>query len=380
MAYLPTTSAAVRVRSVLPAHPWKKVRISSMKFIDEAKIYVKAGDGGRGCVSFRREKFVPRGGPDGGDGGHGGNVVIRASLSRRTLLDLKYRQHHVAKHGGHGEGAKRTGRDSQDVEIVVPVGTVVRDAASGELLADLTADGIVFIVAKGGMGGRGNARFATATRQVPRFAQPGIPGEERWITLELKLLADVGVIGLPNVGKSTFVSRVSAARPKIADYPFTTLVPHLGVVRYGDQESFVIADIPGLIEGAHEGLGMGMQFLRHVERTAALLHIIDISQESYQSAWHDYTLINRELELFSPAMGEKRQVVAIGKIDLPVTRERMKKEVDTFAQKGIKIFAFSAATGEGVPEVLRELTILIPPSLPPAAEGSGANPPEEEAS
>ena len=377
MAYLPTTSAAVRVRSVLPAHPWKKVRISSMKFIDEAKIYVKAGDGGRGCVSFRREKFVPRGGPDGGDGGHGGNVVIRASLSRRTLLDLKYRQHHVAKHGGHGEGAKRTGRDSQDVEIVVPVGTVVRDAASGELLADLTADGIVFIVAKGGMGGRGNARFATATRQVPRFAQPGIPGEERWITLELKLLADVGVIGLPNVGKSTFVSRVSAARPKIADYPFTTLVPHLGVVRYGDQESFVIADIPGLIEGAHEGLGMGMQFLRHVERTAALLHIIDISQESYQSAWHDYTLINRELELFSPAMGEKRQVVAIGKIDLPVTRERMKKEVDTFAQKGIKIFAFSAATGEGVPEVLRELTILIPPSLPPAAEGSGANPPEE---
>ncbi len=380
MAYLLTTSAAVRVRSVLPAHPWKKVHSNSMKFIDEAKIYVKAGDGGRGCVSFRREKFVPRGGPDGGDGGHGGNVVIRASLSRRTLLDLKYRQHHVAKHGGHGEGSKRTGRDSQDVEIVVPVGTVVRDAASGELLADLTADGIVFIVAKGGMGGRGNARFATATRQVPRFAQPGIPGEERWITLELKLLADVGVIGLPNVGKSTFVSRVSAARPKIADYPFTTLVPHLGVVRYGDQESFVIADIPGLIEGAHEGLGMGMQFLRHVERTAALLHILDISQESYQSAWHDYTLINRELELFSPAMREKRQVVAIGKLDLPVTRERMKKEVDTFAQKGIKLFAFSAATGEGVPEVLRELTTLIPPSLPPAAEGSGANPPEEEAS
>ena len=380
MAHLLTTPAAFRVRSVPPAHPWKKVHVNSMKFIDEAKIYVKAGDGGRGCVSFRREKFVPRGGPDGGDGGHGGNVVIRASLSRRTLLDLKYRQHHVAKHGGHGEGSKRTGRDSADVEIVVPVGTTVRDAANGELLADMTADGDTFIVAKGGMGGRGNARFATATRQTPRFAQPGIPGEERWITLELKLLADVGVIGLPNVGKSTFVSRVSAARPKIADYPFTTLVPHLGVVRYGDQESFVIADIPGLIEGAHEGLGMGMQFLRHVERTAALLHILDISQESYRSAWHDYTLINRELELFSPAMRKKPQVVAIGKLDLPITRERMKKDIDTFAQNGIKLLVFSAATGEGVPEVLRELIALIPPSLPPAAEGSGANPPEEIAS
>ena len=377
MAHLLTTPAAFRFRSVPPAHPRKKVHVNSMKFIDEAKIYVKAGDGGRGCVSFRREKFVPRGGPDGGDGGHGGNVLIRASLSRRTLLDFKYRQHHVAKHGGHGEGAKRTGRDSADVEIVVPVGTVIRDAASGEILADMTADGATFIVAKGGMGGRGNARFATATRQAPRFAQPGIPGEERSITLELKLLADVGVIGLPNVGKSTFVSRVSAARPKIADYPFTTLVPHLGVVRYGDQESFVIADIPGLIEGAHEGSGMGMQFLRHVERTAALLHILDISQESYRSAWHDYELINRELELFSPAMRKKRQVVAIGKLDLPVTRQRLKKDVDTFAQNGIKLLAFSAATGEGVPEVLRELIALIPPTLPPAAEGSGANPPEE---
>ncbi len=380
MTYLLPTSAAVRVRGAPTRPSWKKVHVDSMKFIDEAKIYVKAGDGGRGCVSFRREKFVPRGGPDGGDGGHGGNVVIRASLSRRTLLDFKYRQHHVAKHGGHGEGAKRTGRDSADVEIVVPVGTVVRNAADGQILADLTADGAVFIVAKGGMGGRGNARFATATRQTPRFAQPGIPGEERWITLELKLLADVGVIGLPNVGKSTFVSRVSAARPKIADYPFTTLVPHLGVVRYGDEQSFVIADIPGLIEGAHEGLGMGMQFLRHVERTAALLHILDISQESYRSAWHDYTLINRELELFSPALRKKRQVVAIGKLDLPVTRERMKKDVDAFAKKGIKLLTFSAATGEGVPEVLRELITLIPPNLPATGEGSGANPSEEIAS
>ena len=332
-----------------------------MKFIDEAKIYVKAGDGGRGCVSFRREKFVPRGGPDGGDGGHGGDVIVRASLSRRTLLDLKFRQHHVAKHGGHGEGSKRTGKDSEDVEIVVPVGTLVRVADTGELLADLASDGSSFIVAKGGMGGRGNARFATATRQTPRFAQPGIPGEERWITMELKLLADVGIVGLPNVGKSTFISRVSAARPKIADYPFTTLVPHLGVVRYGEHESFVIADIPGLIKGAHEGMGMGMQFLRHIERTSVLLHIIDVSPEPHEGAWHDYELINRELELFSPDMRKKRQVVAIGKLDLPVARESWKDAVDIFAQKGIKLLAFSAATGEGVPEMLRELIALIPP-------------------
>jgi GTP-binding protein len=348
-----------------------------MKFIDEAKIYVKAGDGGRGCVSFRREKYVPRGGPDGGDGGRGGDVIIRASLARRTLLDFKFRQHHVAKHGGHGEGCKRTGKNSENVEIVVPVGTIVRDARTGEALSDLTSDGAVFVVAKGGMGGRGNARFATATRQTPRFAQPGIPGEEKWIALELKLLADVGIIGLPNVGKSTFISRVSAARPKIADYPFTTLVPHLGVVRYGDRESFVIADIPGLIEGAHDGLGMGTQFLRHVERTSALLHIVDISAEPYRGAWHDYETINRELELFDPAMLEKRQVVAISKLDLPVTRERMQKDIDTFIKKGIKLHPFSAATGEGVPEVLRELVTLIPPHLSPVGREYEKALPEE---
>jgi GTPase len=348
-----------------------------MKFIDEAKIYVKAGDGGRGCVSFRREKFVPRGGPDGGDGGHGGDVIVRASLSRRTLLDLKYRQHHVAKHGGHGEGSKRTGRDSDDVEIIVPVGTLVRDAETGELLVDLAADGASCIVAKGGMGGRGNARFATATRQTPRFAQPGIPGEERWITLELKLLADVGIVGLPNVGKSTFISRVSAARPKIADYPFTTLVPHLGVVQYGEHESFVIADIPGLIEGAHQGLGMGIRFLRHVERTSVLLHIIDISPEDHRGAWRDYELINRELGLFSPDMLKKPQIVAIGKTDLPATRERMKKEMDIFAKKGVKVFAFSSATGEGVPQLLREIVYRISRRQPPGEEGEREASPEE---
>ena len=327
-----------------------------MKFIDEAKIYVKAGDGGRGCVSFRREKFVPRGGPDGGDGGKGGDVVVRASSGRQTLLDLKYRQHHVVKHGGHGQGSNKTGKNSEDIEIPVPVGTIILDADTGEMLADLTADGDSFIVAKGGIGGRGNARFATSTNQAPRYAQPGIKGEERSIRLELKLLADVGIIGLPNVGKSTFISKVSAARPKIADYPFTTLVPNLGVVKFGNLETFVIADIPGLIKGAHEGMGMGIQFLRHVERTSVLLHILDISNESYISAWHDYETVNHELACFSPMLIEKPQVVAINKIDLLITRERIKKDIDIFEKKGVKVLAFSAVTGEGVSSVVNEIT------------------------
>ena len=330
-----------------------------MKFIDEAKIYIKAGDGGRGCVSFRREKFIPRGGPDGGAGGKGGDIIIRAACSHRTLLDLKYKQHHVAKHGGHGKGNNRTGKDSPDVEIIVPVGTLVKDVDTGEILADLAVDGQSFITAKGGIGGKGNAWFATSTNQAPHFAQEGIKGEERWITLELKLLADVGIIGLPNVGKSTFISKVSAAKPKIADYPFTTLVPHLGVVRYGDMETFVIADIPGLIKGAHEGMGMGMRFLRHIERTSVLLHILDISNETNSNAWQDFETVNSELALFSPSMMDKLQVIAINKIDLPVTRKSLKKEIDIFKEKGIKIFAFSAATGEGINAVIQEITKIL---------------------
>ena len=327
-----------------------------MKFIDEAKIYIHAGDGGRGCVSFRREKFIPRGGPDGGNGGKGGDIIMRAVSSHRTLLDLKYKQHHVAKHGGHGKGNNRTGGDSPDVEIIVPVGTLIKDAETHEILADLAVDGQIFIVAKGGIGGKGNAWFATATNQAPRYAQEGRKGEERWITLELKLLADVGIIGLPNVGKSTFISRVSAAKPKIADYPFTTLVPHLGVVQYGNLETFVIADIPGLIKGAHSGMGMGTRFLRHIERTSVLLHILDISNESYSDAWQDFETVNRELALFSPDLMEKPQVVAINKIDLPITRERIKKEIDIFERKGVKVLAFSAITGEGINTVINEIT------------------------
>ena len=335
------------------------LRVSAMKFIDEAKIFVKAGDGGRGCVSFRREKFVPRGGPDGGNGGKGGDIIIRAESSHRTLLDLKYKQHHVARHGGHGEGNNRTGRNSDDVEIIVPVGTLVKNADTGAILTDLRSDGQHFIVAKGGAGGKGNAWFATSTNQAPRYAQKGITGEERWIILELKLLADVGIIGLPNVGKSTFISKVSAARPKIADYPFTTLVPHLGVVKYGDMETFVIADIPGLIKGAHEGMGMGTRFLRHIERTSVLLHILDISDESHSDAWKDFETVNQELVLFNPSLMDKPQVVAINKIDLPVTRERIKKEIDLFEKKGVKVLAFSAATGEGTRNVIHEITKIL---------------------
>jgi len=325
-----------------------------MKFIDEAKIYVKGGDGGRGCVSFRREKYVPRGGPNGGDGGKGGDIVLVVSATHQTLLDLKYRQHHIAKHGGHGEGSDRTGRNSEDIRIPVPAGTVVKDAETGEVLADLVRDGETFIAARGGIGGRGNARFATPTNQAPRYAQPGMPGEERWLLLELKLLADIGIIGLPNAGKSTFISRVSAARPKIADYPFTTLTPNLGVVKVGDRAPFVVADIPGLIPGAHRGLGMGLKFLRHVERTSVLLHLIDLSGDA-APAGETMATINAELRHFSPALAAKPQVVAIGKTDLTDTRGRLGKAVDFLMQKGIKVYPFSSVTGEGLPALLHAL-------------------------
>jgi len=330
-----------------------------MKFIDEAKIYVKAGDGGRGCVSFRREKYVPKGGPDGGDGGKGGDVIIRASRGYRTLLHLKYNQHHVAKRGSHGEGSNRTGKNGQDAEVMVPVGTVVKDAESDTVLADLIEEGQAFIIAGGGLGGRGNARFATPTNRAPRYAQPGVEGEERWINLELKLLADAGIIGFPNVGKSTLISRISAAKPKIADYPFTTLTPNLGVVQYGNHESFVVADIPGLIEGAHLGMGLGTKFLRHVERTSVLVHIIDVAKEPYTGGWKDYEIINNELFRFSPSMAEKKQIVAINKCDLTVTKERLTEEIRKFRQNDINVFPISAVTGEGTKELIREIAISI---------------------
>jgi GTP-binding protein len=326
-----------------------------MRFVDEAKIYIKSGDGGQGCVSFRREKFVPRGGPDGGDGGKGGDIVAVASRSHRTLLDMKFNQHHLARRGGHGEGGNRTGRSSDDVQIVVPVGTVIQDMETGEILADMTEDGQRAILARGGKGGRGNARFKTATNQAPRYAQDGLPGEEKTVSLELKLIADVGTIGFPNVGKSTLIASVSAARPKIADYPFTTLKPNLGVVRLGNYKTFVIADIPGLIAGAHLGAGLGTKFLRHIERTSILLHIIDISKDPFTGAFEDFETINAELESFSPAVRAKPQIVAISKIDLTVTRERLEEQVAVFRERGIRVFPISAVTREGIEDLLQEI-------------------------
>jgi len=326
-----------------------------MKFVDEVKIYVKAGHGGSGCVSFRREKFVPKGGPDGGDGGKGGDVIFRATESHHTLLDLKYKQHQIAKNGGHGSGNHRTGKSAADLEIPVPVGTVIRNFDTGEELADLSENGGTFIAARGGIGGKGNAHFTTSTHQTPRFAQEGMEGEEFTLKLELKLLADVGIIGFPNAGKSTFISRVSAAKPKIADYPFTTLTPHLGVVKYRDNRSFVLADIPGLIPGAHEGLGMGDKFLKHVERTSLLLHILDISTEPHTDAWTNFTTINQELERYNPEMMEKPQIVALNKIDLPHVRDNAKKQVALFKKKGIILHTFSAVTGEGLKELLNKI-------------------------
>jgi len=305
-------------------------------------------------VSFRREKFVPRGGPDGGDGGKGGDIILMAREGLSTLLDLRYQQHYRAASGDHGQGKKKQGKSGDDLIISVPVGTLVKDAETGEILKDLTADGQRFVAIRGGRGGRGNARFATATRQAPRIAQPGEKGEQQRLQLELKLLADVGIVGRPNAGKSTLLRRVSAARPKVADYPFTTLVPCLGVVSYGDLKSFVMADIPGLIAGAHRGAGLGSRFLRHIERTSLLVHLVDISADPEGDAWRFYEEINEELGRFHPSLAEKPQIAVLNKIDLPVVRERISQIRDAFRQKGVDLLAISAWTGEGVEDVVRE--------------------------
>src|SRR5512144_733302 len=289
-----------------------------MRFIDEVKIHVQSGDGGAGCVSFRREKFVPLGGPDGGDGGKGGDIIFEVSSSISTLLDLRHRPHLKGGRGRNGMGKDRHGANGDDLKIMVPLGTVIKDAETGEVLADLTEPEGSIVLLKGGRGGQGNARFATATHKAPKFAQPGEPGEERWIRLELKLMADVGLLGFPSVGKSSLITKVSAARPKIADYPFTTLAPNLGVVQYKNYRSFVMADIPGLIEGAHAGTGLGHRFLKHVERTDILLHMLDLSWIPDRDPIDEYQGLNRELALFNPELAAKRQIVVVNKIDLPV--------------------------------------------------------------
>lgn len=324
-------------------------------FVDRIKIYAQAGDGGNGCVSFRREKYVPRGGPNGGNGGKGGDIVIMASHDLYTLLDQKYHQHYIAGRGAHGEGKNRHGRDGKDIIVKVPVGTMVYDFESGTLLADLIRDGEHVTVALGGRGGLGNAAFATSVNRAPKYAQPGAKGEARWLLLELKLLADVGIIGLPNAGKSTLISSVSAARPKIADYPFTTLSPNLGVVSYGRYKGFVMADIPGLIEGAHEGKGLGFQFLRHVERTSILLHLVDISDGATVPPVEALETVTKELGLYSPFLLEKPQVVAGTKIDAMTGEDKLKTLLRHCRAKRLKFFPISAVTGDGVKELIRYL-------------------------
>ncbi len=331
------------------------------RFVDHAKIYVKAGDGGAGCVSFRREKYVPKGGPDGGDGGDGGDVILIADPQIHTLYDFYNQVHFRAENGRPGQGKKMKGRDGEDLILKVPVGTLVKDAETGEILGDLIKPGQTLVVARGGKGGRGNAHFATPVRQVPRFAEQGRPGEERWLILELKLIADVGLVGFPNVGKSTFLSRVSAAKPKIADYPFTTLEPNLGVVNLGEGETFIVADIPGLIEGAHKGIGLGHEFLKHIERTRILLYLLDLSRE--EKIIEDLKILKEELRLYNPLLLEKKYLIALNKIDLIPAEERENKirsYLKLFPEElREKVYFISALTGEGLPNLLYALYTLI---------------------
>jgi GTPase len=324
-------------------------------FSDQVTIAVKAGKGGDGAVSFRRERFVPKGGPDGGDGGRGGDVIIQADLHTRTLIQLYRNPHCQAENGGRGRGQKKNGRDGQDLWIKVPIGTIVEDIEKQEILADLSKAGEQICVAQGGSGGKGNYRFRNSTHQTPRFAQKGEMGEERKIKLNLKLIADAGLVGFPNAGKSTFLSRVSAARPKIADYPFTTMEPHLGVVKVDEENSFVMADIPGLIEGAHRGVGLGTRFLKHIERTKVIVHIIDGSRVTSENLFQDYQIIENELTKYAPFLEKKEKIVVINKIDLPEVKIKEEWIKQLFLEKDITVLFISAVNGEGVQKLIYQL-------------------------
>jgi GTP-binding protein len=325
-----------------------------MQFLDRARLVVKGGDGGNGVTAFRREKFVPRGGPSGGDGGRGGSVFMESTTQLNTLLQFRFNPEYRAGRGRHGEGSNRHGRDGEDVTILIPVGTIVSDAETGELIHDFSLAGERINIAPGGRGGRGNARFATSTNRAPRYHQDGEPGIVRTLQLELKLIADIGLVGFPNVGKSTLISRISAARPKIADYPFTTLEPNLGVVTYGDGDTYVVADIPGLIEGAHEGTGLGLEFLRHIERTKLLLHVVDVSSTERDPV-EDFLTISNELKLYKSDLLDKPQVVAASKMDAvddPARVERLR----LFAkEQGLEVFEISAVTGQGIKQLINAL-------------------------
>lgn len=321
-------------------------------FIDYAEIYIKAGNGGNGAVSFRREKYIPNGGPDGGDGGDGGDVIFKVDTGINTLMDFRYKRKYVAQNGENGSKRNRSGKRGEDLIVKVPQGTIVRNKETGRIIADLNKEGQEEVIAKGGKGGAGNQHFATPTRQIPNFAKGGTPGEELTVILELKLIADAGLIGFPNVGKSTLLSVVSSARPKIANYQFTTLSPNLGVVSLGDGQSFVLADIPGLIEGAHEGVGLGHKFLRHVERTRLLIHVVDIAGTDGRDPLEDVDVINRELELYNPELAKRPQIIAANKIDALQDPGRLKIFREAMEKRGYKVFEISAATRKGVDELI----------------------------
>jgi GTP-binding protein len=331
-------------------------------FIDEIEIWVKAGNGGNGCLSFHREKFIAKGGPDGGDGGRGGHVIFEVDPQLSTLVDLRYKKQYKAKNGTNGQGSDKHGRNAKDLIVRIPPGTLVKHHDSDEVLADLSTPHEQFIAAKGGDGGRGNARFKSSTNQAPRRFEEGWPGEERFLQLELKLLADVGIIGLPNAGKSTLISRISAARPKIANYPFTTLVPNLGVVRIGDYRSFVVVDIPGLIEGASHGTGLGFQFLRHIERTRMFVHMVDLSSETDRDPVDDFITINTELEQYDPTLCQRPQIVAANKIDVLDDDARLQKLQNFCKGRDMACYPISAVSGEGVSAVIQHITQLLYPT------------------
>ncbi len=335
-------------------------------FIDKAKIFIKGGKGGNGAISFRREKYVAAGGPDGGDGGKGGSVIFRVELGMTTLMDFRYKRKYTAENGADGMGRRKTGKKGEDIIIKVPQGTIVRDAESNRIIADLSDPDKEVVLARGGNGGWGNAHFATAVRQTPNFAKNGQSGDERGIILELKLLADVGLVGFPNVGKSTLLSRTTKADPKIADYHFTTLEPNLGVVDLGDSRSFVLADIPGIIEGASEGVGLGHEFLRHIERTRILIHVVDVSGIEGRNPIEDFDIINDELSKYDMALEERPQIVAANKIDIIQDNEAYKAFLAEMEKRGIEVFEISAATNKGVTELMNK-TYEELSKLPPIA-------------
>lgn len=329
-------------------------------FIDRSKIFVKSGNGGNGAVSFRREKYVPLGGPDGGDGGKGGSIIFKVDTGVTTLLDFKYTKKFIAEDGEKGGTSKCYGRDAEDLYITVPLGTIIRDFESNKIIADLSDKDDTFVLLKGGRGGKGNCKFCTPTRQAPHFAEPGMPGEEMWLTLELKLLADVGLVGFPNVGKSTLLSTVTAAKPKIANYHFTTIKPNLGVVKADGVNAFVMADIPGIIEGAAEGVGLGLDFLRHIERTRILIHVVDISGMEGRDPFEDFNIINEELKKYSVKLWDRPQIIVANKTDLlydDSVYEDFKKKMNELGYD--KVFKMSAATKSGVEEVIREAAVML---------------------